>query len=148
MQLKKGTSIKDASGNRYTLTGLDIRNQIVKHTVLLPGQEPVTGEMPVSQWKELTTTLNTLDAAGIVNKVQEPGNPHDITFDVTPNKSQFSPSKGMLFQMMDKSHWRIREYSCDTKMLVAVNEKTEKPQDFTLDELTTLVNDGHIKILS
>jgi hypothetical protein len=54
----------------------------------------------------------------------------------------------MLFQMMDKSHWKIEEYNRNTKKLVAINEKTEKPQDFTLDELTTLINDGHIKILS
>jgi len=54
----------------------------------------------------------------------------------------------MRFEMMDKSRWKISEYNRNLKKLVAVNEKTDKPQDFTLDELTDLTNDGHIKVLS
>lgn len=133
MHFKKGSSITDASGTTYTLTGLNIKNQIVKHMVSLPGHEPVPGEMPVNRWKELAAT-NSLDATSIVNKLSQPQNP--------------IISKGMLFQMMDRSSWKIWEYNHLTKELLAVNEKTEKPQDFTLDELTTLINDGHIKILS
>jgi hypothetical protein len=147
MQLKKGTSIRNNSGNTYTLTGLDIRNQIVKHTVSLPGQEPVPGEMPVSRWKELAAEQTELEPTSIVNKASEPGNGTDTAVAVAPNKIKVI-IKGMLFQMMDKSRWKIAELNRITKKLVAVNEKTEKPQDFTLNELTTLVNDGHIKILS
>jgi hypothetical protein len=147
MQFKKGTSIRDAAGNNYILTGLDIRNQIVKHTVSLPDQEPVPGEMTVSRWKELAAEQTQLEATSIVNKAPEPGKGTDTAVAVAPNKTKVI-IKGMLFQMMDKSRWKIEEYNRITKKLVAVNEKTKKPQDFTLDELTTLVNDGHIKILS
>ena len=134
MQLKKGSSITDNSGTTYTLTGLNIKNQIVKHTISLPGHEPIPGEMPINRWKELAATANSLDTAGIVNKLSQPQHP--------------IINKGMHFQMMDRSSWKIWEYNRFTKKLLAINEKTKTPQDFTLDEFTALVNDGHIKILS
>lgn len=149
MSFKKGATITDASGAIYTLNSFHILSQKVKYTLTTAGQEPVPGEMPASQWKELSASVNDLELADIVNKAPEPGNGADTAVAQAPVKTEkLTILKGMVFQMMDKSRWKISEYNRNTKQLVAINQNTEVPQDFTLQQLTELVNDGHVKIIS
>lgn len=143
MSIRKGTQFTDASGNLYTVTSFIITKQLVKYTLVQPGQEEIPGQLSLKEWKTLIAKPSELEPVGIVNKAPKPGNGAAA---VAPQK--LTIVKGMAFEMMDKSRWKISEYNRILKKLVAVNIKTEKTQDFTLDQLAELVNDGHIKIIS
>jgi hypothetical protein len=128
MSLKKGATITDSIGKTYTLESLMIKTQKVKYVLKEPGKEFQSGEMSVSEWKALTKP--GLDKA------------------VDNNDGTESPliTKGQCFQMMDKSIWQVYEQTVHE--IAAINLKSYKKQSFTIEELISLSEDGHIKFLS